>query len=238
MPQNLDPRLALLYEMTPRCAVAADIGTDHGYLICSLVEQGRVEHGIAADINLQPLDKARREAARRGIRERITFRLTDGLQGIEPAGLGTVIIAGMGGETIIHILESWPHTKDTGITYLLQPMTKAERLRCWLWEEGFSLRRERCCTAAGRVYSVMEAAYTGEATNHPLWEQHLGQVDPALDEDSRRYARRKGKELRKIAAGLRTTREPESLLRAEKLKEAAKEIFDRVPKGEEEPDEY
>lgn len=222
MSQNLDPRLALLFEMTPPCRVAADIGTDHGYLICSLVEQGRAEHGIAADISLPSLEKARREAARRGLgREKVSFCLTDGLEGIGPAVPDAVIIAGMGGETILHIMESWRCRSTPGITYLLQPMSKAERLRRWLWQEGFALRRERCCTAAGRVYSAMEAVYTGEAAEHPLWEQFLGGIDPGLDPDSRRYALRKSEELRKIAAGLRSTQKPADAARADALEEAA-----------------
>lgn len=231
MSQQLDPRLALLLEMTPRCSLAADIGTDHGYLICSLMEQRRVEHGIAADINPQPLDKARREAARRGLNDRISFCLTDGLSGISPAGLEVVIIAGMGGETILHIIESWPHFRDPGIVYLLQPMTKAQRLRCRLWELGFSLRRERCCTAAGRVYSVMEVAFTGEVSTHPLWEQHLGSIDPAAGPNSRRYALERSRELQKIAAGLRVSGEGEALLRAAALEEAAAVIREKAGEG-------
>ena len=35
---KLDPRLALIYQMVPPCRRAADVGTDHGYLICALVE--------------------------------------------------------------------------------------------------------------------------------------------------------------------------------------------------------
>ena len=229
MPQNLDPRLALLYEMTPPCHTAADIGTDHGYLICALVEQGKAQHGIAADINPMPLKKARQEAASRGLNQQLDFRLTDGLSGIPPENLEAVVIAGMGGETMIHIMESWPHTKQSGIAWLLQPMTKAERLRNWLWQNGFVIRRERCCTAAGRVYSVMEAVYTGEASHHPLWEHYLGAVRPEEDEHCRRYAQRQSAELRKIAAGLRSTGAA-AIPRAEELEAAAEQICPTLPK--------
>ena len=134
---KLDPRLALIYQMVPPCRRAADVGTDHGYLICALVESGRAESGIAADIAPLPLDKARREAESRGLSHRVRLVLGDGLAGVGPGEADAVIIAGMGGETIAHILESWPHAKDPGITWLLQPMTKAERLRDWLWDQGF-----------------------------------------------------------------------------------------------------
>ena len=46
----------------------------------------------------------------------------------------TVVMAGMGGETIIHILtdSSWP--RDSGCTLLLQPQTKV----CLLYTSGCS----------------------------------------------------------------------------------------------------
>ena len=74
----MDQRLTLVKEMARPCRCGADIGTDHGYLICSLVEEGIAQRGIAADINAMPLDKARQEVIRRGLEERIQLVLTDG----------------------------------------------------------------------------------------------------------------------------------------------------------------
>lgn len=229
---KMDPRLALIYRMVPPCKAAADIGTDHGFLICALVEDGKTKRGIAADLKPQPLEKARREAERRGLSAQMDFVLTDGLTGISPEGLEAVVIAGMGGETILHILESWPHAKEPGITWLLQPMTKAERLRQWLWEQGFSIHREECCTAAGRVYTVLEAAYTGEVTSHPAWEYYLGKVDPGKDPDSRRYAESLMGELVKIAAGLEQTGKTGDRAKACQLRDSAAIIGGKINEGD------
>lgn len=221
----MDERLALIYDMTPPCRLAADIGTDHGYLICVLVESGRAERGIAADISLPSLDKARKEAENRGLSDKIQTVQGDGLDRIEPDGLEAVIIAGMGGETIAHIMGQWPFSKNPGLLWLLQPMTKAERLRDWLWAEGFSVSRERCCLAAGRVYSVMAARYTGEMTAHPAWERHLGRVEPGEDEFSFLYAEKKARELEKIAAGLRAGGDE---TRAKELEQIVKMIREKM----------
>lgn len=229
--KELDPRLALLYEMAPSCKLAVDVGADHGFLICALVEGGKAERGIATEIHLQPLQKARREAESRGLGDKIKFRLTDGLEGIGPAEPGTVIIAGMGGETILHILESWAYRETPGILYLLQPMTKAERLRRWLWDNGFAIRREECA-AAGRVYTVLEATYTGEVTSRPAWEYCLGKVDPGKDADSRRYAENLVRELEKIAAGLEQTGDAGDRARAGELRERAAIISGKINGGD------
>lgn len=218
---RLDARLSLLYQMVPPSRVTADIGTDHGCLICDLVGSAVTARGIAADINPLPLEKARRQVIARGLCGKIDLILTDGLTGIPPEDLDTIIIAGMGGETIQHIMASWPHNRIPGITWLLQPMTKAQRLRDWLWQSGFSIRKEDCCTAAGRVYSVMEARYTGEVLPHEEWQRHLGLVDPKRNEDCRRYASLRAEELEKIAQGLARTGLPENHIQGERLRTAA-----------------
>ena len=221
----MDERLSLIYEMTPPCRLAADIGTDHGYLICALVETGRAQRGIAADINPLPLARAGGEIEARGLSHRIQLVLGDGLAGVEPDDLEAVIIAGMGGETIAHIMGAWPFSKDPGLLWLLQPMTKAEKLRDWLWGEGFTVTRERCCLAAGRVYSIMAVRYTGEVVPHPEWERHLGRVDPGEDEFTYLYAEKKAEKLEKIAAGLRAGGDPSQ---AEKLEAVARDIRKRM----------
>ena len=122
---QLQPRLQLLADLVPQDARFADIGTDHGYLPVWLLQQGRIVSAIAADIGEEPLQHARRTAEEYGI-GKIEFRLCDGLKGIQPQEADTIVIAGMGGETMIHILSAAPWTKVPGaVTLLLQPMTKA-----------------------------------------------------------------------------------------------------------------
>jgi len=68
-------------------------------------------------------------ASRAGVTD---FRLGDGLAPLEPGEIDTVVIAGMGGETIIGILEADPAKTRSFSKYILQPRTKTELLRAWL----------------------------------------------------------------------------------------------------------
>ena len=197
----LDERLSLIETMVPLCRGVADVGADHGLLICQLAASGRVRWGVATDIHAKPLDKARREARSRGLESRVICLLADGLGELPPHGLDTVIIAGMGGETIAHIMGGWRHSHRPGITWLLQPMTKAERLRQWLWNHGFEIRREPCCQAGGRVYSVMEAAWTGQPRVPDTGEIYLGKVDPGAGPESLAYCREVLERARQKARG-------------------------------------
>ena len=121
---ELQPRLQLLAELVPDGAKLADVGTDHGYLPVALLQQGKIQRAIATDIGEEPLQHARRTAEEYGLSESVDFRLCDGLNGMMPDEADTIVIAGMGGETIIEILKNAPWTRQK--TLLLQPMTKPE----------------------------------------------------------------------------------------------------------------
>ena len=152
---QLQPRLQLLSDMVPTGARLADIGTDHGYLPVWLLQQGRITFAIASDINPDPLDHARQSAQEYGVTG-IDFRLCGGLGSIRPDEVDWIVIAGMGGETIIQILDSAPWTKDGRHTLLLQPMTKTELLRGWLAEHGYCFVRERLVWDKDILYPVIE----------------------------------------------------------------------------------
>ena len=84
----------------------ADIGTDHGYLAVHLLREGVCPFVTAADLREQPLQKARENAARFGVADRMQFLLSDGLQSIPPDAAGTIVMAGMGGDLMVRILEA------------------------------------------------------------------------------------------------------------------------------------
>ena len=132
----------------------ADVGTDHGYLPVYLLQRRRIRGAVAADIGAEPLAHARRTAEAYGV-EGIDFRLCDGLRDIAPDEVDTVVIAGMGGETIIAILEGAAWTKDGAHTLLLQPMTKAADLRYWLSVNGYSFTEERLVWDKNYLYPVL-----------------------------------------------------------------------------------
>lgn len=153
---QLQPRLQLLADLVPQDARLADIGTDHGYLPVWLLQKGRITSAIAADIGTEPLEHARRTAEEYEV-QGIDFRLCDGLRDIAPEETDTVIIAGMGGDTIVSILSSAPWTKN-GVKLLLQPMTKVEMLRVWLSDNGYTFTGEKLVWDKNFLYPVFVVA--------------------------------------------------------------------------------
>lgn len=162
----LSGRLRAIAALVPPGSRAADIGTDHGYLPVWLLQNQRVSFMAACDVNHAPLEHARQSAAQYGLEDAVAFRLGDGLSRIAPEEVDTIIIAGMGGETIAAILDAAPWTKEPRrYRLLLQPMTKQPFLRTWLAEHGYQFLEERLVYENHTYFPVMmvTGGGTGEA---------------------------------------------------------------------------
>lgn len=211
--------------MVPEGCRLADVGTDHGYLPVYLLQRRRIRGAVAADIGAEPLAHACRTAEAYGV-EGIDFRLCDGLRDIAPDEADTVVIAGMGGETIIAILEGAAWTKDGARTLLLQPMTKAADLRYWLAVNGYRFTEERLVWDKNYLYPVLRV--TGGGTLQTLTERQA-LTGVALDNDPlyREYLTQQADKLRRTAEGLRRSAKPDAQQRADAAEALAREIEEK-----------
>ncbi len=139
-----------------------DVGTDHGYLPAHLALNGYHGALFASDIREGPLAAAKRTAAEAGLSERIRFLLCDGLHLCPAEEIDTIVIAGMGGDMIVKILDEAEWCMDARYCLILQPMTKAEVVRYWLVNNGFSIKSETLTEDGGIVYQIIETCFGGE----------------------------------------------------------------------------
>ncbi len=200
---KLDNRLAAIAALVRLDKRICDVGTDHALLPCYLYEQG-ARNIIASDVNENPLSSARENIARYGYTD-IQLILSDGLKNIPPCD--DVIIAGMGGELIAEIIEGCAFiTPDT--RFILQPMTKAEILRRYLYSAGFGIMLENGAFSAGKAYTVMLVRYTGEKC---AIDDSFAYFGKNTDE---RYIRKVNSQLEKLA---NSSPELRSIIREETL---------------------
>lgn len=155
----MNKRLELIASILPHGRGFADVGTDHGYLPVYMAQHGYSGKIIASDINEGPLSTAVASARQAGVEDRICFRLCDGLDGCGSEELDTVVIAGMGGDTICGILDraDWVMSRD--ILLILQPMTKAEVLRYWLANNDFAICGEWLIEENDEIYQILSARF-------------------------------------------------------------------------------
>lgn len=151
---ELTARLQMVADLVPDGAKLADIGTDHAYLPAVLMLEGKISTAIAADLRQGPLERAKATVQNYGLQGKISFRLCDGLKGIKPEEADTVVIAGMGGETISMILEAAPWTRERGTKLVLQPMSSMLELRIWLEKNGYQIQSEHLAQEGNTIYTA------------------------------------------------------------------------------------
>ena len=157
----------------------ADIGCDHGYLGIHLLTNGIAAHMIESDVAPGPLDSARRNAAKYGVESAMTFCLSDGVNDI-PRDFDTLVCAGMGGDTMVHILSAAPWLRDRQYRLILQCQSKTPMLRRYLSENGWHIAAEAVLKEGKFLYTVMEVCFEPEAPRLSVGEWYF---PPAILQD-------------------------------------------------------
>ena len=157
---KLSKRLQTIADFVKKNSVVADIGTDHAHIPIYLIKNNIIDKAYACDINKGPLEKAKENIENFGVSENIVLRLSNGLDKMSSQAVDTIIIAGMGGELIIDILNRGKAFFDKKNTFILSPHTKTDEVRDYLIRKGFKILKEDMCIDEGKFYTVMEGRYT------------------------------------------------------------------------------
>lgn len=156
---KLPERLRAIAGLIDDGAAVADIGTDHGYLPVYLAQAGCSRRIIGIDSSPGSLEHARRSAEKYGVEDKIELICVSGLKCIEPGDADTIVIAGVGGETIMGILDDAPWTAAAcasgALKLILQPQTKLDVLKKFLHDKGYNVNSETTVADRGREYIIL-----------------------------------------------------------------------------------
>lgn len=135
----------------------ADVGCDHAYTAIYLAEQGIAPRVIAMDVNAGPLSRAAENVKRFHMEEKISLRLSDGLEALLPGEADTVLIAGMGGLLMERILSAYPEKTASVKELVLQPQSEIAQFRRFLQKSGFKITAEDMLYEEGKFYTILRA---------------------------------------------------------------------------------
>jgi tRNA (adenine22-N1)-methyltransferase len=152
----------------------ADIGTDHGYLPAYLALSGRCSRVIASDIAEGPCQAAEETRNKYNLHNIMEIRMAPGLQGLCAGEAETIVIAGMGGATIVSILKESPQIAASVKNFVLQPMNAASVLRKWLVQHGYRIAEEALCKENKHIYVIIKAVHSEGRQILSLLEVELG----------------------------------------------------------------
>lgn len=152
-----------------------DIGTDHGLVPLYLAKNGISKEILATDISEKSLDKLR-SALTPELETKISTKVTDGFKGIAEDENQVAVIAGMGANTIIDIIDQsldFAHNLDYMI---LASNINTEKLRVYLIDNGFEIINDFLTYDNGKYYDIIKAKF-GNGKNFSIGEIYYGKDD-------------------------------------------------------------
>ena len=213
---NLSPRLQICANMISSNASIADVGTDHAYLPIWLARMGRISKAIACDINLMPLERAKKNIDKYEVSSIVETRISDGLKSINEDEVDEIIVAGMGGELIAKIIEDTKWVKSKKL--VLNPMSSDMHLRVYLSKNGYEINEERAILSDNKVYTVMNCEYIGKENNYGDEYYFVGKLlENNLNKDTLIYLNNQVKDLKNRKKGEEIKQNYSNVKRIEKV---------------------
>jgi tRNA (adenine22-N1)-methyltransferase len=159
---KLSLRLKKIAELVQYGSKLADIGTDHAALPIYLVKNGIIESCIATENKHGPLRSALSAVKRASLHNKISVRFGNGLKPLAPGEIDTLVIAGMGGLTMIDILRQSPEMAKSISTFIFQPMVAQAELRRFLINNGYRITDEKLVMEDYKFYEIIVSEHGHE----------------------------------------------------------------------------
>ena len=147
-----------------------DVGCDHAYVAIWMARLG-TQQILATDIHEESLNMARKNMQKKGLENKIALQLGDGLEDISVDEYDTLVIAGMGTSTIIHILADSMKLK-TIKKIIIQSNNDLDILRTFMENRAYTLSDETVVEEKKHFYVVMK--YVPGIQKLSLEERYFG----------------------------------------------------------------
>ena len=169
---NNKKRLLAIVNLIEKNKKVIDIATDHGLVTLYLAKNNISTDILATDISESSLNKLV-EALDKDTSKVIKTQVTDGFYGINKEDNQVAIIAGMGANTIIDLIEN---NKDfvKNLDYLiLASNINNEKLRRYLIENSFEIIDDFLVYENKKYYDIIKTKF-GKQENYDLSDLYFG----------------------------------------------------------------
>ena len=198
---SLGARLEACADFVREGGVIADIGTDHAYLPIWLALSGKITCAYVSDINDEPIKSAAANIKKYNLYDKVIAFTANGLTENPHSMANDIVIAGMGGDNIVAILDKAQWIKSPRYRLILQPMSRAERLREYLYSNSFEILAEKPVCEANRIYTVICAQYNPNPPHFDEFDFYVGQLGNK-NEYSMRLIEKQADILKSVADGM------------------------------------
>lgn len=153
---QLSNRLNAVIALADKADCLADVGCDHGFVSVELINRGIARRMIAMDVREGPLSRAKEHIIQCNLQNVIETRISDGVTALNKNEADGIIVAGMGGNLVIHILEQGKSIISNMRQCILQPQSEISKVRKYLRENNFQIVAEDMIFEDGKYYPMMK----------------------------------------------------------------------------------
>ena len=137
---SLSKRLNAIYNLVDYGSSLADIGADHGQLVIELYRNNVCKKIFCNDNKIGPYTILKSNVSK--VSEDIEVSLSSGIEAL-PSYIDTLVIAGMGGDLIVDILNKNKEKLNNIFTLILAPNTNACLVRQVVNKLGYKITNEK-----------------------------------------------------------------------------------------------
>ena len=178
---KLSKRLEVVASFVNDNSKVIDIGCDHGLLSIYLVNKYKNVKVIASDINENALSSAITNIKKEKLENRIETRLGSGLDVVKADEIDTIVIAGMGANTIVGILKYSTSKLSNVNNIIIQSNTDLYFLRKNIISLGYYIEDEILVEDKNIIYIVIKFNKGKRRYNYK--ELYLGPVLTTKNDD-------------------------------------------------------
>ena len=189
---KLSKRLEVVSSFIKDNTKIIDIGCDHGLLSIYLAQKYKNIKIIASDVNKNALSSAINNIKNMGLQDRIETRLGKGLEVVKPEEIDTIVIAGMGSNTIVGILKYSEDKLKNVKNIIVQSNTDLYFLRKNITSIGYYIEDEVLVEDKGIIYTVIKFSKGKKKYNYK--ELYLGPI--LLTKKDKIFQKKNEKELK------------------------------------------
>ncbi len=194
---KISPRLEAIATLVPINSNVIDIGCDHGLLDIYLYQKRISSKIIASDINGLALNNAKENIKRNHLEGIIETRLGNGLDSLnQEDNIDTIIISGMGANTIIGIIKNNTKKLSNISTIIIQSNTKNELIRKEITKIGYQINEEQIVKDNNKIYIIIRFIKAAKKAKYTSKELYFGPI--LLEKDSLLFKEYQKAELKKL----------------------------------------
>lgn len=155
--KRISERLLAIANMIDDSSNVFDVGCDHGLLDIYITLNKKNVKAIATDLRQSALSQAQNNISVYGLNNKIETRISNGISAMKRSdNIDTIIIAGMGYQTIVSILKENIYKLSNIKNIIIQSNTKVYKIRKIISELGFYIEKEALVKDKSKIYVVIK----------------------------------------------------------------------------------